>query len=79
MKAPEGGPEESMSVVESLDLVFRLKFEAAIQDHVAKKATNRRAKAQAKKRAEDLRNLAQTLEMRRQAGSEAQPPEATRP
>lgn len=51
-----------MAVVESLDLVFRLKFEAAIQDHVAKKATSRRAKAEARKKANDLRELAQSLE-----------------
>lgn len=54
-----------MAVVESLDLVFRLKFEAAIQDHVAKKATSRRLKAEARKKAQDLRELAQSLEMDR--------------
>ncbi len=64
-----------MAVVESLDLVYRLKFEAAIQDHVAKKATNRRAKAEAKKKAQDLRNLAQTLEMRRAAEPDATQPQ----
>ncbi len=51
-----------MAVAESLDLVFRLKFEAAIQDHVAKKATSRRVKAEARKKAEDLRDMAQRLE-----------------
>ena len=51
-----------MAGIETLDLVFRLKFEAAIQDHVAKKATNRRAKIEAKKKAQDLRDQAQTLE-----------------
>lgn len=51
-----------MAVAESLDLIFRLKFEAAIQDHVAKKATSRRAKAEARKKANDLRELAQSLE-----------------
>jgi len=53
-----------MAVAESLDLIFRLKFEAAIQDHVAKKATSRRAKAEARKKAQDLRDMAQTLEAR---------------
>lgn len=52
-----------MAVVESMDLVFRLKFEAAIQDHVAKKATSRRLKAEARKKAQDLRELAQSLEI----------------
>ena len=51
-----------MAVAESLDLIFRLKFEAAIQDHVAKKATSRRVKAEARKKAQDLRDRAQTLE-----------------
>ena len=52
-----------MAVADSFDLVFRLKFEAAIQDHVAKKATSRRAKAEARKRAQDLREKAQSLEV----------------
>ena len=56
-----------MAISEPLDLVFRLKFEAAIQDHVAKKATNRRAKIEAKKKAQDLRDQAQTLERSRTA------------
>ncbi len=51
-----------MAVAESLDLIFRLKFEAAIQDHVAKKATSRRAKAEARKKAEALREQAHSLE-----------------
>ena len=60
-----------MAVIESLDLVFRLKFEAAIQDHVAKKATSRRAKAEARKKANELRELAQSLETDKTADADA--------
>jgi hypothetical protein len=63
--------EVRMAVAESLDLIFRLKFEAAIQDHVAKKATSRRAKAEARKKAQALRDQAQSLEEGRAAASEA--------
>ena len=51
-----------MASVEPLDLAYRLKFEAAIQDHVAKKATSKRAKAAARARAEDLRQQAKAHE-----------------
>ncbi len=51
-----------MAFVEPLDLAYRLKFEAAIQDHVAKKATSKRAKATARKRAEELREQAKVHE-----------------
>lgn len=49
-------------IVEPLDMVFRLKFDAALQDHVAKKATSKRAKAEARKTAADLRERAKVLE-----------------
>ncbi len=61
-----------MAIAESLDLVFRLKFDAAIQDHVAKKATSLRAKAEARKKAQDLRALAQTLEAGQTEGTLSQ-------
>ena len=51
-----------MAIAEPLDLIFRLRFDAAIQDHVAKKATSRRVKAEARKKAQDLRDMAQKLE-----------------
>ncbi len=51
-----------MAVLEPLDLAFQLKFEAALQDHVAKKAASKRAKAEARKKAEDLRERAKTIE-----------------
>jgi len=54
-----------MSVIEPMDLVLRLKFEAAIQEHVAKKATSKRAKMHAKQRAEELREQARLLELAR--------------
>ena len=54
-----------MSVIEPMDLVLRLKFEAAIQEHVAKKATTRRTKMMAKQRAEELREQARLLELAR--------------
>jgi len=60
-------------IVEPLDMVFRLKFEAAIQDHVAKKATNKRAKAEAKKVAAELREQAKQLEQQRAAEPDADP------
>ncbi len=59
-----------MAVFEPMDLVLRLKFDAAIQDHVAKKATNKKAKAQARQKAEDLRHYAQTIERARAAGTD---------
>ena len=49
-------------IIEPLDMVFRLKFDAALQDHVAKKATSKRAKAEARKTAADLRERAKVLE-----------------
>ena len=52
-------------IIEPLDMVFRLKFDAAVQDHVAKKATNKRAKAEAKKAAAELREQAKVLEQQR--------------
>ncbi len=58
-----------MSVIEPMDFVLRLKFEAAIQEHVAKKATNKRMKAAAKKRAEELREQARQIEHARASGS----------
>ncbi len=57
-----------MSAIEPMDLVLRLKFEAAIQEHVAKKATNKRAKVMAKQRAEELREQARLLELARAVG-----------
>ncbi len=51
-----------MAVFESMDVVLRLKFEAAIQDHVAKKATSKRIKTEARKTAETLREQAKSLE-----------------
>jgi len=59
-----------MAAIEPLDMVFRLKFEAAIQDHVAKKATSRRAKAEARKAAADLREQALKLEKTRAQSQE---------
>jgi len=53
------------------DLPFRLKFEAAIQDHVAKKATNKKAKAAARQRAGLLREMAANMERLQAAGDEA--------
>ena len=58
-----------MAIAEPLDLVFQLKFEAALQDHVAKKATSKRAKVEAKKRAEDLRERARAIEASRMLAS----------
>jgi hypothetical protein len=58
-----------MAIAEPLDLVFQLKFEAALQDHVAKKATSKRAKVEAKKRAEDLRERARAIEAARMLAS----------
>jgi len=58
-----------MAIAEPLDLVFQLKFEAALQDHVAKKATSKRAKVEAKKRAEDLRERARSIEAARMLAS----------
>ena len=49
-------------IIEPLDMVFRLKFDAALQDHVAKKATSKRAKAEARKAAAELRERAKMLE-----------------
>ncbi len=54
-----------MSVIEPMDLVLRLKFEAAIQEHVAKKATSKRTKMLAKQRAAELREQARLLELAR--------------
>ena len=51
-----------MAIIEPMDMVFRLKFDAAIQDHVAKKATTKRAKLAAKEKAEELRKHARLIE-----------------
>ncbi len=59
-----------MASIEPLDMAFRLKFEAAIQDHVAKKATSRRAKDEARKAAAELRQQAQALEQANALGLE---------
>ena len=58
-----------MAVLEPLDLAFQLKFEAALQDHVAKKAASKRAKAEARKKADDLRERAKTIERSRTAAA----------
>jgi len=42
--------------------VFNLRFQAAIHDHVAKKATSRAAKAAARRTAAELRRQAADLE-----------------
>ncbi|MGZ3305300.1 MAG: hypothetical protein ACXU8U_05510 [Asticcacaulis sp.] len=57
-----------MAFVEPMDMVLRLKFEAAIQEHAAKKATNKRVKDEARKRAEELRQQARSLELARSLG-----------
>ncbi len=51
-----------MAAIEPMDLVLRLKFDAAILEHVARKATNKRAKAQARERAKELLERARSLE-----------------
>lgn len=58
-----------MAAIEPMDMVLRLKFEAAIQEHVAKKTTNKKAKAQARQRAQELREQAQSLELARSHGA----------
>lgn len=58
-----------MAAIEPMDMVLRLKFEAAIQEHVAKKATNKKAKAQARQRAQQLREQARSLELTRSHGT----------
>ena len=58
-----------MAIIEPMDLVLRLKFDAAILEHVAKKATSKRAKAEARRRAKELRDEAQSLELVRSATS----------
>lgn len=45
-----------------MDGVLRLRFEAALQDHVAKKGASRPIRAAAKRKAEDLRRRADILE-----------------
>ena len=54
-----------MPGMDAMDSALRLKFEAAIQDHVAKKATNKRLKAKAREQAEHLRERAQLIEAAR--------------
>jgi len=51
-----------MAIVDGMDLVLRLKFEAAIRFHAAKKATNKRLEAAAREKAEALRQAALELE-----------------
>ncbi len=58
-----------MAVFEPLDLAFRMKFDAAIQDHIAKKATNKRVKIEAREKARYLREQARVLEANVAAGN----------
>lgn len=51
-----------MAVIEPMNAVLRLRFEAALQDHIARKSASRPVRTQAKKKAEDLRRRADILE-----------------
>lgn len=57
-----------MAAIEPMDLVLRLKFDAAILEHVARKATNKRAKTQARQKAKELLEQARSLEFARSRG-----------
>lgn len=58
--------KSTVDAVVGRDLVFQLRFDAAIQDHVAKKATTKRAKYEAKHKAALLREQASLIEAQKQ-------------
>ncbi len=51
-----------MASPEPMDLLFRLRFDAAILDHVAKKTTSKRQKAEVRRKAAELRESANAFE-----------------